>query len=347
MIELNRALEGDQMLAPARELIEIEDEKFASLTECWVCGGNDLADIHQGRFDFKEYAEQDSELADYTGHQFWLRRCRACGFAQPDVVPTLSNYFGRMYDQHWSEDWIKQEFEAEYKDRIFRDVLGGLSRRLSFSERKLLDIGAHVGRFIFLAHHDGWEAEGVELNPRTSAFAAKRTRLAVHRLNAHELLERGRKYSAITMLDVLEHIPEPLKILRSMWELLDEGGWIVIKVPCGPSQLLKEKLRARLRKGYRVSVADNLVHINHFSARSLRQALQRAQFSSIHIGVGAPELVTTDSSLRSTLSNAFRLGVYHAGRLLPGGTRTPLALNLQAYAQKSSAEVNESQASVI
>jgi hypothetical protein len=122
-----------------------------------------------------------------------------------------------------------------------------------------------------------------------------------------------------------------------MGELLEDGGWVAIKVPCGPNQLLKENFRARLAKGYRVSVADNLVHINHFSTDSLRGALERAGFGDISITVGAPELNTGSRSARTRLSNAFRLGVFGAGRYLPGGLHTPLALNLQAYARKAAA----------
>ena len=309
---------------------------FQPLDACWVCGGGRLKAVHSGRFDFKEYREQDPELADYTGHSFVLRRCAACGFAQPDVLPTLPDYFDRMYDQHWSPDWVEQEFESGWKDMIFRDVLRALGRRVPPGRRRLLDVGAHVGRFIHFAGLAGWAAEGIELNPRTAAFAARRTGLTVHRVNAHALATEGRRYSAVTMLDVLEHIPDPVRLLGHIGGLLEDGGWVAIKVPCGPNQLLKEHVRARLSKGYRVSVADNLVHINHFSPRSLRAALERAGFGDISVSVGAPELNTDARSARTRLSNAFRLGVYGAGRYLPGGTHTPLALNLQAYARKAS-----------
>lgn len=309
---------------------------FSPITKCWVCEGCDLRRVHQGRFDFTEYSEQDPELADYTGGTFWLNRCNACGFAQPDVLPTLPNYFDRMYDQRWSDDWVEQEFESQCKDMIFETALNDLSERLNQNERRLLDVGAHVGRLIHLAHAKGWEAEGIELNPKTSAYAARRTKLKVHRANAHKLASQGNRYTAVTMLDVLEHIPDPVRLLENLRELLEPGGWVAIKVPFGKNQLLKEELRARLRKNYRVSVADNLVHVNHFSARSLRLALSKAGFSRIEIAIGAPELnVGANNTLKDRCSNVMRLGVYHCGRLLPWGVHTPLALNLQAYAQRA------------
>lgn len=325
------------MTAVTEDARSAEERLFTPLSSCWVCGGRRLTPVHRGRFDFKEYAEQDPELAEYTGHSFSLMRCGACGFAQPDVLPTLPNYFDRMYDQHWAPDWVEQEFESGWKDLIFRDVLRALGRRLPRPGRSLLDIGAHVGRFIHFASRAGWAAEGIELNPRTAAYAARRTGLPVHRVNAHSLATEGRRYSAVTMLDVLEHIPDPVRLLRQIGALLEDGGWVAVKVPCGPNQLLKENVRAQLSKGYRISVADNLVHINHFSAASLRGALARAGFADISVTVGAPELNMGSRAARARLSNAFRLGVFGAGRYLPGGVRTPLALNLQAYARRAAA----------
>ena len=307
--------------------------KFAPLDDCWVCGGTRLVRVHYGRFDFKDYLEQDPQLAEYTGEGFWLRRCAGCGFAQPDVLPTLPGYFDRMYDQRWSDEWIEQEFKSNCKDLIFRDVLNALGRRLLLA-RRLLDIGAHVGRFIHLAHLSGWDAEGIELNPRTAAFAALKTGLTVHRIHAHELAASERRYTAVTIVDVLEHIPDPVRLLVNIHELLEKGGWVAVKVPCGPNQLMKELIRARMRKGYRVSVADNLVHINHFSPLSLRYALRKAGFTSIKVRVGAPELTPSGLSGRAWMGMAFRRAVFRAGRMLPGGVRTPLAMNRQAYAQK-------------
>src|ERR1044072_1886271 len=113
-------------------------EMFVPLSCCWVCEGQRLTPVHRGHFDFKEYAEQDPELAEYTGHTFSLLRCEACGFAQPDVLPTLPNSFDRMYDQHWAPDWVEQEFESGWKDMIFRDVLRALGSRLPQKGRSLL-----------------------------------------------------------------------------------------------------------------------------------------------------------------------------------------------------------------
>ena len=325
---------------PAAVLIgppRAERAMFDSLQACWVCGGTRLRRFHELVFDFTPYAEQDPALHAYTDQRRWLVCCDECGFGQPDALPTLDGFFDRMYDQRWSPEWVAQEFEARYKDLIFRRILHALDARCAGGRRRLLDIGAHAGRFLHFAQRAGWDVEGIELNPRTAAVAARRTGAVVHRVNARALALEGRRYTAITMTDVLEHIPDPAGMLASVARLLEPGGWTAIKVPCGPSQWRKERALAALLPSRRVSLADNLVHVNHFAPTSLATALARAGLTTISVQAAPPELCPLERwdhrAVSRAAGNGVRLAVYAAARL-PGGVRTPLALHLQAFAQK-------------
>lgn len=311
------------------------DLAFVQLPACWICGDTRLDRVFHAIFDFANYGDQDPELAEYTGRRVDLVRCRTCGFSQPAALPALPRYFDRMYDQRWSGDWMARESASGYKDLIFRTVLRRLARLLPPSRRTLLDLGAHVGRLMRMAHADGWAAEGVELNPQTAAFAADATGLPVHRANAATLAAEGRRYDAVTFIDVLEHIPDPVAVLASARGLIASGGWIAVKVPNGPVQLRKELWRARLVRGYRATVADNLVHVNHFTPRTLALALTRAGFTQVSVVPAAPEIVQPGDATgpRRVVMNGIRRLSYAAVRILPFGSRTPLALHLQAYAQ--------------
>jgi 2-polyprenyl-3-methyl-5-hydroxy-6-metoxy-1,4-benzoquinol methylase len=297
---------------------------------CWVCTGTDGERVHQAILEFEAWREQDPELFAYSGETIWLWKCASCGFAQPERIPALPRYFERMYDQRWSPEWVVQEFESTYKDLIFQRVLSALQERVPAGSRALLDIGSHAGRFLHLARQAGWNAEGTEINPRTAAYAAERTGAPVHRLRAEQVLELKTRFDAITLTDVLEHIPEPVTLLATIRKAMTQNGWIAVKVPCGPAQLLKETWRARLSRGYRATVADNLVHINHFSPTALRHALARAGFADIEVEVAAPECPPGDG-----LSTRLRVAAYDIVRRIPGGVHTPVALHLQAFARTS------------
>ena len=302
--------------------------RFTPVSRCWVCDGSRLSQVHEATFDLHEYATQDPLLAAYTGASIPIVRCAACGFAQPAALPALPRYFDRMYDQRWSDDWVRAEHDSTYKDVVFADVLSGLEDRLPRGRRRLLDIGAHAGRFMATARRAGWDAEGLELNPKTGVYATTVTAAPVHQGNVHTFVTDAR-YDAVTLTDVLEHIPEPRIVLSRIRRFLAPGGWIAIKVPNGPVQRLKERVRGVLHSGYRPTVADNLVHVNHFTPASLAWALSREAFIDITIVAGAPEMPPASGSER-----VLRRLVFTSARMVPEAVHTPLALNLQAYARR-------------
>jgi SAM-dependent methyltransferase len=300
---------------------------FTELDACWVCAGRDLAPVDRARLDLSAYRHEDPELAAYSGLTVNLSLCAACRFMQPDRLPVLPRFFERMYNQRWSDDWIAREFVSPAKDRIFDRVLRGLDARLPTERRALLDVGTHAGRFLSLASARGWTAEGIEVNQRTAAHAARATGCQVHRHRAEDIDLIPRHYDAVTLTDVLEHLPRPVEFLSRVRAVLSAGGWLAVKVPSGPAQRRKEHARARLQSGYRPRLADNLVHVSHFSPQSLRLALDRAGFEAVAIEVGAPE------GAQSLPSNLLRSGLYYAARLTPFGVHSVAALNLQAFAR--------------
>lgn len=336
MDQLQNKLSPSQICAAQSS--DARHTRFRQVTACWVCEESRLKPVIDALFDLSIYREQDPELAGYSGETVTLNRCQACGFMQPAALPTLPMYFERMYDTRWSEDWVENEFVATYRDPVFRMVLSELDRRVAKESRSLLDVGAHVGKFVEEAARARWNSEGIELNPTTAAFAAKKTGRTIHQCRAEDLVSEGRFYDAVTILDVLEHIPEPAPLLNGLLKLLKPGGWLALKVPCGENQLRKERILSRVRRGYAINLANNLVHVNHFTARSLKLALERAGFEHVHLMPGMPEDLPLKGAmdLKGLTSRYFRRCVYTAGKYIPGGAYTPLALNLQAFARRPS-----------
>ena len=243
---------------------------------------------------------------------------------QPEGLPTLDRFFDRLYapyhDMQLHMDELPEnadddvlmarDFEQGSKDLIIRQVLRGLRPRSGLAGRRLLDVGAHVGRLLWLAAQDGWSVEGLELNKKTAAFAHLRTGA---RITTSTLLDfapsRQTAFDAITIIDVLEHIPHPLPVLRQIFELLVPGGKIAVKVPCGPGQLAKEWLRSRLQPSYEFTIARNMYHVSHFGPRSLRLSLERAGFEGVQFQPALPEFFRSSSfkgSIRAVPVNAVR-----------------------------------------
>ncbi len=300
---------------------------------CWICGCRTLDRVWRDPFDLSDF--ERFGVYQHAGHTpSYVVRCGRCGFGQPEALPTPPDFFEVLYRIPWSRASLDREFDLGYKDYIFERVIEGLDQRRGDLPRTVLDVGAHVGRFLHKAREAGWEAEGIELSAVTAEYARQRTGLQVHQSPAQDLAAKSQRYTAITLTDVLEHIPEPLPLVKDLRSLLTPGGVIAIKVPHGPTQILKEALRRDLLGQEDAGVMVRFVHVNHFTVDSLKQCLELAGFRDVTIEVGAPEFLppTPDRPRRETVKAAIAQGVYQVVRHIPGGVRSPLSMHLQAYA---------------
>ncbi len=91
---------------------------------------------------------------------------------------------------------------------------------------RLLDVGCGNGGFLATMTHLGWQAEGIEPDPRAAA-EARRAGHAVREVTLDACaLEPGR-YDAITLHHSIEHLPDPAASLRQLAEALRPGGRLV------------------------------------------------------------------------------------------------------------------------
>ena len=168
---------------------------------------------------------------------------------------------------------------------LYSDVaalLGEKAGRRGRKRRALLDIGSGTGEFLQFMKGKGWKAAGLELSVDARALAQRRG-LEVHGLTAERLLalqpERRGSFQAVSLFHVLEHLPDPVRLLKTARALLSPGGILVAQVPndFNPLQMtVTDKLGA---KPWWVVSPD---HINYFDFRSLRKVLERLGFEVLH-----------------------------------------------------------------
>ncbi len=148
----------------------------------------------------------------------------------------------------------------------------GLKLLEAFSPRRgrLLDVGSACGFFVRAAQEAGWEAEGVEPSRWSAEYG--RTQLGV-RIFPGVLREAGfpdTYFDAITMWDVLEHVPDPLSDLQEAHRVLKPGGVLLVNYPNAGSLL------ARLAGRHWWFFLS--VHLYYFTPRSLNRLLGKAGF---------------------------------------------------------------------
>jgi SAM-dependent methyltransferase len=109
------------------------------------------------------------------------------------------------------------------------------SREYSVSGRpRLLDYGCGTGlNLVYLAELG--DAYGVDISAMAIDFCRKRGIKDVTRIDAEYELDKsnpfGDSFDVVTMLDVLEHIPDDEFALKSMSKWLRPGGILLVTVP--------------------------------------------------------------------------------------------------------------------
>lgn len=88
--------------------------------------------------------------------------------------------------------------------------------------------------FLRLAAQRGYRVSGIDHDPSAVRAAQEIYGVSeVETMSAEEFLahEWDRRYEVICLFDVLEHLQDPLKVVRGLARLLAEGGHLVCTVP--------------------------------------------------------------------------------------------------------------------
>ena len=183
---------------------------------CILCQGNDL----------KLISEKDSK----SKGELIICVCNACSMVSQNPIPTeeqVEQYYATEYRQDY-----KQVFEPKLK-HVYR--AGNLAfYRLGFLTKnnvtsgKLLDVGAGGGEFTYVSSQLGFDSAGIEPNIGYSNYARDQYQANV---KTGKLADIDDKFDVITMFHVMEHIPDPVKTFKKLYDLLNEDGSLFIEVP--------------------------------------------------------------------------------------------------------------------
>ena len=242
------------------------ENKKIEYVNCNLCGSDNYAYIN------------------YEGKRR-IVKCRECGliYRNPRSVAALDRETDsrRVYGSYTEAE----EHVSRARERFFRKSLNRLNRKGDRPHRRLLDIGCGQGHFLNLAKDSGWEVEGVE--PVKSACDYARQLFGIEIKNK-ALKEAGfpeAHFDAVTLWNVLDHLPDPLEALKEIDRILKPGGILVIRVPNVSFHLFVHGLFSLLPSGIKSGkLRDPSIIINYgFSKSTISGLLKEAGFGKIRV----------------------------------------------------------------
>ena len=218
------------------------------LTSCPVCDSTNLAGIA----DVKTIHPESCEKVMYC-------RCSVCRHRYHNPLPTQS-YLSKLYSQG-------SRFVVGHTSGSSPDSPGVLSRVADniFCGRKLpglsvLEIGSGNGRFLQWIEQHGAKVVGVEPGPWGDGTPH----------TVHDISEIGpQSFDIIIMLDVLEHLSNPIGALNDLLRFASKDTLLVGAFPNA------ESVQSRLWRG-RWRMVRPFGHLHYFSEASIDKVFGRA-----------------------------------------------------------------------
>lgn len=237
---------------------------MADTATCWICGGNSWRLFKESTLNGR-ISSEDFKITDARyGHTGRIEQCGSCGFKQVQDVDSVLKFYESLEDSAYDQGREQRGLQAR---KIIEAILpykqGG----------RLLDVGAASGILLEQAAKLGFEGEGVEPS-RSLAQSAQKAGLKVH-LGIFPHPEIKGPYDVITLIDVIEHVPAPIPLLKDIAAHLKPDGVGVLTTP--DVQSLVARLLGPRWWHFRVA------HIGYFSRETMKKALDAAGLEFIEM----------------------------------------------------------------
>ena len=145
-------------------------------------------------------------------------------------------------------------------------------------------MGSGVGEFIFSLGRNGLQVAGVEPDEYIASYSREQLGLPVITDLYNESLYLPESFDAITFIQVLEHVEDPIVTLKIAHQHLRPGGLIVVDVPSYNNPRI---LAYRLTHQSRLVKTDFIPPHNYYYTReSLSQIAVRAGFRPYRVQTG-------------------------------------------------------------
>ncbi|MBI2833838.1 MAG: class I SAM-dependent methyltransferase [Acidobacteria bacterium] len=197
-----------------------------------------------------------------------MSACRSCG-----TVFTLAG----------SADELKPLYDHYYDAARFatpRVVASSLATLVGSAEPyrhtgRWLDIGFGEGSLLELVQQHAWMPYGTEVSPRVLDMGSARGWIVTSNPEADARFGAA-SFDVISMIELVEHVPDPARVLQNAARWLRPGGLLYLTTPNAGS------LNRRLL-GLGWSIFSPPEHLTIWSASGLRVALTRAGFRVIRM----------------------------------------------------------------
>jgi SAM-dependent methyltransferase len=242
-----------------------------------------------------------------------LVRCGACGFTFSILIPSDDDY-ARVYGNYdyVSEDQARTDLNRQREADVVRSLMPYKATG------KVIDVAAGAGRFLEHFQEAGFDCYATEFDVRLQALLAQKGFRVVPGGTMPETEEAI--FDIVMFTEIIEHINNPMPVLRSLSRLLRPGGCLYVTTPnfnslerrllgadwgmiCWPEHITYWTPRTLEKAMQRSGLKRRWRSVENISPYRVLQALKRGRFSRVVGNVS--EQALSDKAQQQVAGNRF------------------------------------------
>lgn len=182
--------------------------------------------------------------------KFPILKCGSCGLICLGVAPNPKELDKYYPEEYYSFEQIQTKeksrktrikiflYDLHFNPKNRKDILKILFLPVApfvrgtviSSDKKLLDVGSGSGQFLYEMKQFGMIVQGVEPG-NFDRESSKEQGINIRNTDLLSARYSKEHFDIITINHVLEHVPEPAKIIKEMYRILKKDGKLIVGVP--------------------------------------------------------------------------------------------------------------------
>jgi 2-polyprenyl-3-methyl-5-hydroxy-6-metoxy-1,4-benzoquinol methylase len=206
-----------------------------------------------------------------------IKKCQGCGLC-------LVNPLGEFRGENETKEYFLNDYlplhEANRENSLAerRAHIAAILRHFVLPVHpRLLDVGCAMGAMLEEAKAAGWDPVGVETSKFAANYAAEHTGCPVYAGTLEKAAFSSESFDVVTLMDVIEHVPQPSGLVEEIYRVLRPGGVVFIVTPNFASFFVW----LYGSKAYGVWPDQ---HVVYFRPSTMAQLLRKAGFATVIAG---------------------------------------------------------------
>jgi 2-polyprenyl-3-methyl-5-hydroxy-6-metoxy-1,4-benzoquinol methylase len=272
---------------------------YEKLTQCPLC--------KSGHFNNYMVVKDHS----VSQESFSVCKCADCNFLFTNPRPDRQ-HIGQYYE---SDNYISHQDAASNLTNLIYKMVRKITlkqkvrwiNKASKTKGRLLDFGCGTGYFLQAAQKDGWHVVGFEPNAKALSVARDKHNLKIYQEFTE--LEGEKKFDAITLFHVLEHVHDLDQTMKILHQKLKQRGNLFIAVPnfnSYDSKLYKENWASldvpRHLYHFTTGTMERLAKEHNFKIKTIKPML----FDSYYVSILSEGYIHNKNKIIDSIKNGYK-----------------------------------------